>query len=73
MSRRLTVSRVPVEQDAEGLVGVVVEEVEGFGGSGGGQVVGGHAVGVEGAGSGEGQCLSRRPKMNRRACNVLIL
>ena len=55
---------IPVEEDAEGLVGVVMEEAEGFGGSGGGQKVGGHAVGVDGAGSDGGQCSSRRPQMN---------
>ena len=42
----LAVVGVPVEEDAEGLVGVVVEEVEGFGGAGVGEAVGGHAVGV---------------------------
>ena len=52
---------IPVEELTEGLVGVVVEEVEGCGGSGVGRAVGGHAVRVEGAGSDEGQCLSRRP------------
>ena len=31
---RLAFFDVPEEEDAEGLVGVVVEEVEGFGGSG---------------------------------------
>ena len=44
-----------MEEDAEGLVGVVVEEVEGFGGAGVGEAVGGHAVGVDGAGFDEGE------------------
>ena len=52
---RLAVFDVPVEEDAEGLVGVVVEEVEGFGGAGVGEAVGGHAVGVDGAGFDEGE------------------
>ena len=58
---RLAVLDVPVEEDAEGLVGVVVEEVEGFGGSDVGRAVGGHAAGVEGTGSEEGLCLLHRP------------
>lgn len=58
---RLAVVYVPVEEDAEGLVGVVGEAVEGCEGSGVGRAVGGHAVGVDGAGSDEGRCLSRRP------------
>jgi len=51
---RLAVVDVPVEEDAEGLVGVVVKEVVGLGGLGVGEVVGGHAVGVDGAGFEEG-------------------
>ena len=46
---------VPVEEDTEGLVGVVVEEVEGFGGAGVGEAVGRHAVRGDGAGLDEGQ------------------
>ena len=37
------------------MVGVVVEEVVGLGGLGVGEVVGGHAVGVDGAGFEEGE------------------
>ena len=47
---RLGFVDVPVEEDAEGLVGVVVEEVVGLGGPGVGEVVGGHTVGLDGAG-----------------------
>ena len=52
---RLAVFDIPIEEDAEGLVGVVVEEVEGLGGAGVGEVMGGHAVGVDGAGLDEGE------------------
>ena len=52
---RLGFVDVPVEEDAEGLVGVVVKEVVGVGRPGVGEVVGGHAVGVDSAGFEEGE------------------
>ena len=56
---RLIACEIPVEQEAKGLVGVVVEEVEGRGGSGVGEAAGGDAVGLDGSGPDEGQGMPR--------------
>ena len=63
-----------MKEDAEGLVGVVVEEVEGFGGSGVGDAVGGHAVGVDGVGFAESRAspVATNTTTSRTATNCQI-